>query len=539
MSAVILPELCLIKIFEELKNNFVSLYSCVLVNRHWCTLALPELWKNPFDVINDSNLKGVIKANIRLLNTYISCLSEDTRKNFGLKSFTKSPLFDYGIYLQYLHLKIIHKSIYIWLNFGDPVVFKLKSTTKKRKVSIDDEQILKALCEYFVNRSTRIKGVDLSYGTYLNVFDLPNADLNLLRLQNFKFGMQCNSGAVSSAAKITKNISTLDINLIDAAPYPKLITSLNDIVRLIKSQKNLKQITLCCSVSDFSEIINSLSIHYETLTHINLHHINFEYDFPLAEFAEYLNLNYLEIDNCKFIRGKMTKQDLKPFQKLHSILIKNTNLPFEILEYLFCQANNSLQVLELSANSTDFDRLENICLKFCPNIKKFITTKQSSYDHIISMVNACKNLEEIYIYEDQEDWHEGMFNLHLSCNSADANKFLRALGKILPSSVHTIKYSLDWPFDPKSLEIFLDHFQPRKFMLLEFHDCSFFSDKHLNVIIKVCGKTLKKLHIDGMHNLHHIYVLERRHQFLGELYVEEVKYKRWFVDSQCLSVVHY
>ncbi|CAG8436065.1 17160_t:CDS:2 [Funneliformis caledonium] len=298
----------------KLKNNFVSLHSCVIVNRHWCTLALPELWKNPFDAINISNLKVV--ANIPLLNTYVSCLSKDIRDNLG---------------------------------DDDPVVFKLKSKTKKRKVSIEDgvDNILKALCEYFVDRSALWNSI--------------------------------NCGAVSSAAKIAKNIERLDIDLRDA-PFPTMITSLSDIVELIKSQKNLKKIALCCSVLEFSEIIKSLSIHHETLTHITLHHIEFERNFPLAELAEYLNLNYLEIENCKFIRGKMIKLGLKSFQKLHSILIKNTNLPFEMLEFLCCQANSCLQVLELSANS-DFDRLENVCLKFCPNIKKFVTTKISSYDN--------------------------------------------------------------------------------------------------------------------------------------------------------------
>ncbi|CAG8447424.1 13951_t:CDS:2 [Funneliformis mosseae] len=242
---------------------------------------------NPYDVINNSNLKGVIETNIPLLNTYVSCLSKDIRDNLGVKPFIKS----------------------LWNN-DDSVVFKLKSKTKKRKVSIDDDvdNILKALCEYFVDRSARIKGVDLSNDTFLKIFDLPIAALNLSRLQHFKFGIQYNCDAVSSAAKIAKNIERLDIDLRDA-PFPTMITSLSDI------------------------------------------------------------------------------------------------------------ANSCLQVLELSANS-DFDRFENVCLKFCPNIKKFVTTKISSYDHIISMVTACKRLEEIYIYEDR---NEEMFSWHLTCDSTDAN----------------------------------------------------------------------------------------------------------------------
>src|ERR1700722_5720234 len=129
-----LPELCLRTVFEELKNDFTSLHSCILVNRSWCTLALPKLWKNPFDEIHNSNINGIVEANIPLLNTYTSCLSEDIRINLGLKSNVQSPLFDYGIYLQYIHFKAILKSIHLWRNlykdYGNPIVYKLKATTK-------------------------------------------------------------------------------------------------------------------------------------------------------------------------------------------------------------------------------------------------------------------------------------------------------------------------------------------------------------------------------------------------------------------------
>ncbi|RIA90318.1 hypothetical protein C1645_823538 [Glomus cerebriforme] len=531
--ATTLPELCLRMIFEELRNDFISLHSCILVNRNWCNLALPKLWKNPFDAINNSNLNGIMEANIPLLNTYTSCLSEDIRDNLGLKSNIQVPLFDYGIYLQYIHFKTILKSIYLWRNLykdcGDPTVFKLKTTTKRRKISNSNEDnVLKALCEYFINRSKCLKGVDLLDGIFLNIFEFPNASLNLSRIQEFKFEIQFNYEVVSSAAKIAKNISKLEIDL-KKVPYSTLVTRINNIQELIKSQKNLKEILLSCSIMEFPSIINSLIIHAETLTHITIRNIKFENGFPLAELAEYLNLKYLKIENCKFSKGNIIKPDLKAFQKLELISIKDTYIIFEIMEILCCQAKDCLRILKLPADSTDFPRLEIICIKYCPNIKKFITSTKTSFDHIISMLNVCKNLEEIHIYEEQQD--EEIFSGQMIYNLHDSNQFLKTLGEILPKSVHTFKYFSEWRFDSESLEIFLRRFQPKKFKLLEFHNCSFFSDEHLNVIIRFCGKTLKKLHISGKNNLHRMYVLERRHQFLGDLYVEKLNHKQLFVDN--------
>ncbi|GBC03131.1 hypothetical protein RclHR1_00050039 [Rhizophagus clarus] len=452
-----LPELCLRTIFEELKNDFISLHSCILVNRNWCTLALPKLWKNPFDDINNSNINGIMEANIPLLNTYTSCLSEDIRNNLGLKSNIQYPLFNYGIYLQYIHFKSILKSIYLWRNLykdcGEPAVFKLISTpTKRRKISNNNEDnILKALCEYFINNSTCIKEVDLFDATCLNIFEFPNAVLNLSKIQHLKFEIQYNLEIISSAAKVAKDISKLEIDL-KKVPYTTLISRVNNIQDLIKSQKNLKQISLSCSIMEFPEIIKGLSVHVETLTHITIRNVKFDHGFPITELAEYLNLKYLEIENCKFSRGKIIKPDLKAFQNLESILIKNTYVNFEIMEILCCQAKDRLRILKLPADSTDFSRLENICIKFCPNIKKFITSiKKTSYDHIISMLNACKNLEEIHIYEEQYD---EIFGYQLY-NVLDANQFLKLLGENLPKSVHTFKYLSDWRFDSESLEKFL------------------------------------------------------------------------------------
>ena len=36
---------CLILIFKELRTDKESLFTCLLVNREWCHLVVPMLWK--------------------------------------------------------------------------------------------------------------------------------------------------------------------------------------------------------------------------------------------------------------------------------------------------------------------------------------------------------------------------------------------------------------------------------------------------------------------------------------------------------------
>src|SRR5438046_2368272 len=55
-------------IFEELKNDKKSLYSCLLVNRTWCTTAVPILWKNPSEQYFITNNSKNILFNVILLH---------------------------------------------------------------------------------------------------------------------------------------------------------------------------------------------------------------------------------------------------------------------------------------------------------------------------------------------------------------------------------------------------------------------------------------------------------------------------------------
>ncbi|RIA99189.1 hypothetical protein C1645_747588 [Glomus cerebriforme] len=42
-------------IFEELEIEISTLYSCIFVNREWCQLGIPFLWKNPWKIFNEIN----------------------------------------------------------------------------------------------------------------------------------------------------------------------------------------------------------------------------------------------------------------------------------------------------------------------------------------------------------------------------------------------------------------------------------------------------------------------------------------------------
>src|ERR1051325_8650156 len=73
-------------IIIELQHERSSLYSCVFVNRSWCRIAMPILWKNPFGIIYGSDEDSRYKL-YSMLGYLLSILSEQLL----LKNYIKLP----------------------------------------------------------------------------------------------------------------------------------------------------------------------------------------------------------------------------------------------------------------------------------------------------------------------------------------------------------------------------------------------------------------------------------------------------------------
>src|SRR4051794_25914147 len=63
---------CLHIVFNHLKHDRSSLFSCIQVNRLWCRLAMPYLWHHPFEY---SNPKGHF-----LIRTLLSFLPQNAKQ---------------------------------------------------------------------------------------------------------------------------------------------------------------------------------------------------------------------------------------------------------------------------------------------------------------------------------------------------------------------------------------------------------------------------------------------------------------------------
>src|SRR6266542_543601 len=95
---------------KELQNDKKALFSCLTVNKTWCEIIIPILWRDPWKYLKEKKL---------LLNVIISHLSDESRNNLKSQGVNfpiypyQRPLFNYISFCKHLNLNILNEMINI------------------------------------------------------------------------------------------------------------------------------------------------------------------------------------------------------------------------------------------------------------------------------------------------------------------------------------------------------------------------------------------------------------------------------------------
>ncbi|KAF0501624.1 f-box domain-containing protein [Gigaspora margarita] len=143
-----LPNECFIEIFNNLRTDFKSLFSCLLVNRQWCRIIIPILWNEPTKYSKDRRL---IKIYLSALNAEEQALLVPFNINFPN---CPRPLFEYASYTKSVGF-FLPAGVKNWLD----VEGSRDSQLNKR---IPVEAIKYALIKMFLRTSKNLKCLTLS-----------------------------------------------------------------------------------------------------------------------------------------------------------------------------------------------------------------------------------------------------------------------------------------------------------------------------------------------------------------------------------------
>ncbi|PKY22677.1 hypothetical protein RhiirB3_436691 [Rhizophagus irregularis] len=440
-----LPELTN-EIIQYFKKDFSTLYSCILVNRLLCRLAIPLLWEDPFSIPSQ---------NYRCIEIYLHFLNEDSKAKFneyGINNnilSTDKTLFNYPSFIKYLNTHYIYYCIKKW------VIYLMKYNHKrKRLVTL----IYRSLFEVFVENEGNLHSFETVISDQ-NIYDHNAMDLILqnpnltYNIKNLKLGgieitipflefLNSNCNSISSIG--------LDFPIDDINKFSLIEKHLSQI---IISQHNLKKISFESDITLFLSLKTSNCSN--TLNTIIFYSINFKNIINnLREVFDQLNvLESIHILKCNSLNSDFVQQIIKvikPF-KLRSLFMSEI-LYVESFQFLLQKFGNWLENFGFGFMNDDYNgprrQLLKLIMKYCKNIRYFESGIPDDINIYPFIENNHHNIN--YISIKVRIYNYSIYNQYSST-------VLQNLGQVLPSKLEYLCLTLSFMTD--DLEIFLRNSQ--------------------------------------------------------------------------------
>ncbi|KAG9301206.1 hypothetical protein G9A89_012589 [Geosiphon pyriformis] len=258
---------------SNIREDLISLYNCALVNRHWCTIAVPLLWSRPFPF-------GV--NHVKILKTLLIGLNKDQRRELGdnvcSTHNTNSTMeqestihFEYASFLRYLDYGSMISAVHSWLasnNFAE-----------------DDDQVKQvtiALLNLFQQHDVKLHGLyfdaafhDMS-GLELLVGKLEHRSLITdirelyIRGEDFPLGK-----FLCQIMHDCQSLASISAELPNPRNYLETAAINSALFNFIALQNSLTTLKIAYVTSGARLLLEAIGLHASTLKQIELREINF------------------------------------------------------------------------------------------------------------------------------------------------------------------------------------------------------------------------------------------------------------------------
>ncbi|PKY48776.1 hypothetical protein RhiirA4_464465 [Rhizophagus irregularis] len=429
----------LLLIFTEL-NDLDSLHSCSLVNKNWCQVAVPLLWKsfsdtyeNPYNYKRESRKKFYNVIAHFLPNNPKDLLPQNNIL-LPLNKFPKEPMFKYMDFLTSLSTVWIEDMAKLLIN--DEVGSKYK------------ERILEfEIYKLIFNRCNNAK--NFHWYTKKRLYRYPNAKNFFSKLRSLEISPRgITSKTLIKLGKICQNLTNLEIHMCDE-DTPGLAS-------FIKIQKKLQ--SLCLEFDEENDEVeeqyillgNIIEKKASTLKKVIIQPIitlispifvlslkNIQY---LALSNEYGEL-YENVELCEWKRYL----NMASFPDLQ--YLETTCLPSSITCLIIEKSGRN--ILEINIHSpleseSDNRNLIEVISIYCPKlIKLTVNVDYKNLGEMSKIFSSCKQLEKLYLTT----------NVNILPNG---DELLRVMSEASPMVLQEFKFGDKWNFSLKGLESFFE-----------------------------------------------------------------------------------
>ncbi|CAB4414815.1 unnamed protein product [Rhizophagus irregularis] len=254
-------------IFEELqydsstRNIRNTLYSCLLVNKTWCSVIIPILWKNPWSD-NTSNKNVIIS---HLSNEAKENLSNQIKNGKNASTILQRPLYNYVSFCKYLDFYYL-----------DKLLFHYTRNIERSKKSFIADEILKL----FINKNSKFTHLKITSCNYDEIFLIPGAEHCFSELKVLIYYSDSDQKLLEWLTKISKSIKNFELHNCRWN---------SEILNLIEVQNNLNSI-VC------DELYGIDSYKLKILTKHNLISLHIKSCFYLSKHLSLPNLKFLTVE---------------------------------------------------------------------------------------------------------------------------------------------------------------------------------------------------------------------------------------------------
>ncbi|PKY49297.1 hypothetical protein RhiirA4_465222 [Rhizophagus irregularis] len=366
---------CLVDIFEYLYDDENTLYSCLLVNRLCCEIAVRILWRNIWKIYNYEKPH----ISLSIINTLIACLPKESEEilhkngiNITIISIKKPLLFNYASFCKIISIHKINKMIKLALIKQQSIISEGLENKHIKYL------LLREILKMLMNQISSLKA--LKYNNSGNIYLLPEAKIHLTNLTELK----CDSDICSEIiSQVCHNLQSLTIK------FKYDLTISNGLSDLISSQNNLKILNLQYFKDyDYNKLNLSLTKHSLTLTKLTLKNC----DITLPFIAMFKNLQELNL-NQKFDKYNILNQLSDAYFSQLKILKINIYLEVYTVITNFLKINGK-NLTELYIYNYYNKSLNLTLAKFCPNLK-ILYTHIKEEESLKLILNNCQYLEII------------------------------------------------------------------------------------------------------------------------------------------------
>jgi hypothetical protein len=421
-------------LFKELQYDKKSLQSCLSVNKTWCEVIIPILWKDPWKYLGKGNDKLLLKV-------ILSHLSEELRAylskrfNFFLNSY-KKPLFDYISFCRHLNFTEIKKII--------------KNTIDERS---EIPNIEKEILNLFVNGNTKFTHLYIPHKFDYQINLIPGVERCFSEIEFLSCNTTVNDKVLTGLTKICKLIKELEL-------FIEVHSNNYGIVKLIQTPKKLFNIRLMTDYyseideSFYKVLENSLILHSNNVQHFKITKQ------PITEIlSSFKRLKRLELDdNFRHMKWKCLENLSLPFLQI----LKTKHVPIKVLSSLI--ENTSGSLTEISIDIVSHDGINNrkiiqAIYKNCPALKYLkLVIRCCNISELERLLINCQCLDGLYIIIDNilDGYSSEFSDMVINWNS-----LFEILAKYSPTGL--FKFKIYYNVAPKLefIKLFLDKWKDR------------------------------------------------------------------------------